>query len=67
MDPRDRDSLLDIIDSGNRIVERIAGLSYDDFVSNIDVQDIVLYRLTLIGEAARRLRIPAGLPLSGIT
>lgn len=48
-------------------MERIAGLSYDDFGSNMDVQDIVLYRLTLIGEAARRLRNPAGVPLSGIT
>ena len=66
MEQRDRDSLIDILDFGNRIRERMSGLSYTDFVSDIDFQDVVLYRLMLIGEAARRLADPASIPLRGI-
>jgi uncharacterized protein with HEPN domain len=63
---RDRDSLVDILDSGHRILERMSGLSYTDLVSDIDFQDVVLYRLMLIGEAARRLVDPGSIPLAGI-
>jgi len=44
----------------------MSGLSYTDLVSDIDFQDVVLYRLMLIGEAARRLADPASIPLAGI-
>ena len=50
MEQRDRDSLIDILDFGNRIRERMSGLSYTDFVSDIDFQDVVLYRLMLTAE-----------------
>jgi uncharacterized protein with HEPN domain len=59
MQPRDEQSLRDILYSASVLVERCRGRSFDDFVDDLEFQDAVLHRLALIGEAARRLSNPA--------
>ncbi len=44
----------DILHSIDRIEKAVSGLSYAQFESNEDVQDIVLRRFQIIGEAARK-------------
>lgn len=54
MQPRDEQSLRDILYSAALLVERCTGRSFDDFVDDLEFQDGVLHRLALVGEAARR-------------
>lgn len=37
------------------IEERIKDVSYKDFINNIDLQDMIIRRLEIIGEAVRNL------------
>jgi uncharacterized protein with HEPN domain len=50
---RDQQSLLDIVDSITLIFEYVT--DWDDFVQSIKDQDAVIRRLTIIGEATKRL------------
>jgi uncharacterized protein with HEPN domain len=50
---RDQQSLLDIVDSITLIFEYVT--DWNDFVQSIKAQDAVMRRLTIIGEATKRL------------
>lgn len=52
---RDRASLRDILDSSALVQKRLAGKQRDDLLNDIDLQDMVVFRLLVIGEAAKRL------------
>lgn len=56
MSKRD-DTLLisDIIESGNKILDYTATLSFDEFVSDAKTVDAVIRNFEIIGEAANRL------------
>lgn len=50
---RDQQSLLDIVDSITLIFEYVT--DWDDFVQSVKGQDAVVRRLTIVGEATKRL------------
>ncbi len=50
---RDQQSLLDIMDSITLIFEYVT--DWDDFIRSVKDQDAVIRRLTIIGEATKRL------------
>ncbi|HBQ51043.1 TPA: hypothetical protein DD690_03610 [Candidatus Daviesbacteria bacterium] len=47
--------LRDILESIELIEKRMNGITYDNFIGNIDLQDMVIRRLEIIGEAVRNL------------
>lgn len=53
--PRDGASLRDILEHGNKILDSLEGVSLDDFLSNEVLQDAILHRLQIMGEATKRL------------
>lgn len=55
MQPRDRASLLDIIEQIHVIHEHIAGVSHEAFLLDILRQDAIMRRIQVIGEAVSRL------------
>lgn len=52
---RDELFLLDILEAADRIAARIAGRDLTSATADEDLQDVVLRRLTVIGEAASKL------------
>lgn len=52
---RDELFLLDILEACDRIASRIAGRELASVTADEDLQDIILRRLTVIGEAASKL------------
>ncbi|GAB4440462.1 MAG: DUF86 domain-containing protein [Cyanobacteria bacterium J069] len=52
---RDQQSVLDILDSINLIFLYTQNTDWDDFSNNTKDQDAVIRRLTIIGEATKRL------------
>ena len=52
---RDGAYIEDILRSAERIVYKIDGLSFEEFDIDFDLQDIIIRRLTIIGEASNRL------------
>ncbi len=44
-----------ILESIELIEKRMDNITYEDFVGNIDLQDMVIRRLEIIGEAVRNL------------
>lgn len=52
---RDAASLYDIVESGHRILTYCDGLSAEQFARDILVQDAVIRRFTIIGEAVKRI------------
>jgi uncharacterized protein with HEPN domain len=52
---RDRQFLLDILQSAELITTYTAQCSKDEFVENVQLQDSVIRRLLVIAEAARRV------------
>ncbi|NLV42516.1 MAG: DUF86 domain-containing protein [Candidatus Hydrogenedentes bacterium] len=52
---RDRTYLLDILDAARLAVRYLEGISLEAFVSNMQLQDAVVRRLEIMGEAARRM------------
>lgn len=52
---RDNAYIADIIDSSNKILDYISNYSYEDYFSNQLIQDAVVRRLIIIGEAVNRL------------
>lgn len=53
--PRDQQSLIDIADSISLIFEYLDATTWSQFVDNSKDQDAVIRRLTIIGEATKRL------------
>jgi uncharacterized protein with HEPN domain len=52
---RDPAYLFDILDSAGLALAYVAGKSREDFLHDVQLQDAVIRRLEIIGEAARRL------------
>ncbi|NJO80477.1 MAG: DUF86 domain-containing protein [Cyanobacteria bacterium RM1_2_2] len=52
---RDTQALLDMRESAQLAVRYLAEKSIDDFLGDVQLQDSVIRRLELIGEAARRV------------
>lgn len=44
-----------ILESIELIEKRVKNVTYEEFVANIDLQDMVIRRLEIIGEAVRKL------------
>jgi len=52
---RDITYLNDIYQSVQKIIAKTSGITFDKFDSDYDLQDIVIRRFTIIGEASNRL------------
>ena len=52
---RDQPFLSDIVDSGRLILNYVSDVAEQEFNTNVQLQDSVIRRLTVIGEAAGRL------------
>jgi uncharacterized protein with HEPN domain len=52
---RDELFLRDILEAADRISTRLAGVDFSSLAGDEDAQDVILRRLTVIGEAAARL------------
>jgi uncharacterized protein with HEPN domain len=52
---RDAANLLDILQSAVKAVEYTEGVHVDEFLKNTIIQDAVIRRMEIIGEAARRI------------
>lgn len=52
---RDQQSLIDIVDSISLIFEYLQATNWSQFANNSKDQDAVIRRLTIIGEATKRL------------
>ena len=52
---RDSTRLFDMLDSARLVMEYVAGLTGEDFKQRVGVQDKVLWRLMVIGEAAKNV------------
>jgi uncharacterized protein with HEPN domain len=52
---RDKAYLQDILSAGKRIGSKITGIDQAAFLSDEDLQDIVMRQITVMGEAARTL------------
>jgi uncharacterized protein with HEPN domain len=66
MQERDIHSLLDIIISAKLALSYLHGITKSELLNNIQLQDSVLRRLEIIGEAAGRLSEDARLELTQI-
>ena len=63
---RDRATLMDMVRAGDAIIERSAGKSFEDLITDGEFADGILYRLAVLGEAARRLSDPSLFELEGL-
>lgn len=52
---RDLHSLLDMLQSAELALKYMTGMSLEDLRSNLTLQDAVLHRILLIGEASKRV------------
>ena len=52
---RDNASLLDIVQSGQLILQFAQGLSRDQLASDLRTQSAILYQIAIMGEATKRL------------
>jgi uncharacterized protein with HEPN domain len=52
---RDLQSLLDILQSAQIVMGYVAGRSQDQLATDLQLQDAVIRRLLIIGEASRRV------------
>jgi uncharacterized protein with HEPN domain len=55
MYPRDQASLLDIAKASQSALAFVDGLTLDDFATDVKTQSAVLYQITVVGEAVKRL------------
>lgn len=53
--PRDRESLIDIVQSAQKILRFTQNISQAELEINEEKQSAILYQLTIIGEATKRL------------
>ncbi len=54
---RDEVSLLDIARAGRLVTEFIQGMNKETFLSDVKTQSSVLYQLSVMGEATKRLSL----------
>lgn len=52
---RDQESILDIIESIKLILHYVEGVNQESLAANYEKQDAILRRITIIGEATKRL------------
>ena len=52
---RDEVYLLDILDAAKLALEYVRGKTRDEFLADVQLQDAVIRRLAIIGEAAKRV------------
>ncbi|MBJ7901000.1 MAG: DUF86 domain-containing protein [Cyanobacteria bacterium RI_101] len=52
---RDRATLIDIVEAIKLILHYIEGVDFERLAANIEKQDAILRRITIIGEATKRL------------
>ena len=52
---RDREALIDIVEAIKLIFRYVEGVNLDTLVVNTEKQDAILRRITIIGEATKRL------------
>ena len=52
--PRDRESLLDILEAARLARQYLEGRTREQFLADVQLQDAVIRRLEIMGEAARR-------------
>ncbi|MCL2172013.1 MAG: DUF86 domain-containing protein [Defluviitaleaceae bacterium] len=55
MNDKDKRILKGMLEFANRVAKRMDGLSHELFVSDIDMQDAILYALGQLGEKANSL------------
>jgi uncharacterized protein with HEPN domain len=58
---RDDAYLLDILDAARLALQYVRGKTRDQFLEDVQLQDAVIRRLAIIGEAARRVSEPTRL------
>jgi uncharacterized protein with HEPN domain len=61
---RDDVYLLDILDAARLALQYVRGKTREEFIRDVQLQDAVIRRLAIIGEAARRVSEPTRLALS---
>lgn len=64
---RDRQFLLDMLQSAELIMTYTSQCSEDEFMQNMQLQDSVIRRLLVVAEAARRLSEPTRQSLESIS
>jgi uncharacterized protein with HEPN domain len=52
---RNQETLIDIVEAIKLILQYSAGQSFDALAANVEKQDAILRRITIIGEATKRL------------
>ena len=52
---RDQESIIDIIESIKLILHYVEGVNQESLAANYEKQDAILRRITIIGEATKRL------------
>jgi uncharacterized protein with HEPN domain len=52
---RNQEALVDIVEAIRLIVQYVEGVDQDSLVANVEKQDAILRRITIIGEATKRL------------
>lgn len=52
---RDREALIDIVEAIKLILHYVEGVDFDRLAANTEKQDAILRRITIIGEATKRL------------
>ncbi|MCU0569579.1 MAG: DUF86 domain-containing protein [Oculatellaceae cyanobacterium Prado106] len=52
---RDREALIDILGAIKLILQYVEGVDFANLATNIEKQDAILRRITIIGEATKRL------------
>lgn len=52
---RDREASIDIVEAIKLILHYVEGVDFDGLAANIEKQDAILRRITIIGEATKRL------------
>ena len=55
--PRDQEALIDILEAINLILQYAEGQNFSSLSANIEKQDAILRRITIIGEATKRISI----------
>jgi uncharacterized protein with HEPN domain len=63
---RDLQSLLDMLQSAQIVMDYVAGRSGQDLSSDLQLQDAVIRRLLIIGEASKRVSEPTRKSLTTI-
>jgi uncharacterized protein with HEPN domain len=63
---RDEVYLLDILDAAKLALEYVRGKTRDEFLADVQLQDAVIRRLAIIGEAAKRVSVATRESLPGL-